>query len=152
MAHSAHTSGSAGNKSLSTLASAFKFKNLVTPWSDSESRFVLNRDFAKLHEDSWGKSMTIEEQGWRDSQEAMDLAVDVMVADDDRSNPESETGPGCYPLDPSVLFRGERRWIRKDYIRMYDFCDQWYEQVTGMGSRANRPAPSVVITGQSGVG
>jgi len=80
------------------------------------------------------------------------LAMEVMVADDDYSNPESETGPGCYPLDPSVLFRGKRRWIRKDYIRMYDFCDQWYEQVTGMGSRANRRAPSVVITGQSGVG
>ena len=44
-------------------------------------------------------------------------------------------------------------WIRKDFMRMYDFCDQWYERVTGsMVSRANKQAPSVVIVGQSGVG
>jgi hypothetical protein len=142
----ARTSGSAGDKSLSTLASVFQYKDLVATWS----KFSTHPRYAKLHEEFWGKSMTIEEQEWRDSQEAMDLAMEV--ADDDDSNPESETGPGCYPLDFRIHSRGPRLWIRKDFIRMYDFCDQWYEQVTSMGSRANRQAPSVVITGQSGVG
>ena len=76
--------------------------------------------------------MTIEEQEWRESQEAMDLAMEV--ADDDESNSESETGPGCYPINFCTHFRGSRTWIRKDFIRAYDFCDQWYEQVTGMRS------------------
>lgn len=149
----AHTSGSGsvGDDSLSTLDSVFQYKELVATWSKSNNyRGYYYRTHAKLHEQFWGKSMTIEEQEWRDSQEAMDLAMEV--ADDEDSNPESETGPGCYPLDSCIHIHGSRPWIRKDFIRMYDFCDQWYEQVTGMGSRANRQAPSVIIAGQSGTG
>jgi hypothetical protein len=145
----AHTSGFARDTSPSTLASVFRYKDLVEAWSKSRHQYYKGGGYAKLHEEFWGKSMAIEEQEWRDSQEATDLAMDVTVADGDDSNPESEAGPGCYPLD-FCIHKSLRTWIRKDFIRMYDFCDQWYERVTG--SRANKQAPSVVIAGQSGVG
>lgn len=146
-----HTSGSTSDRSPSTLASVFQYKDLIAAWT--KSRSDSSSGYAKLHEEFWGKSMIIEEQEWRDSQEAMDLAM--YVAGNDVGNPESETGPGCYPLDfcTHPQFRSLRTWIRKDFMRMYDFCDQWYERVTGsVVSRANKQAPSVVIAGQSGVG
>jgi hypothetical protein len=43
---------------------------------------------------------------------------------------------------------GSKLWIRKDYLRIYDFCESRCEYV---GSKLPR-APSVVITGQPGVG
>jgi hypothetical protein len=78
---------------------------------------------------------------WRNSQDAIEV---------DDSDPESETGPGCYLLDFQLGLWGSRLWIRKDYIRMYDFCNQWYGHVTSRDFR--HAAPSVVITGQSGIG
>ena len=155
----AHTSGSTSDTSLSTLASVFQYKDLVATWTKSRRTYQdfrsrsLSCRCAELHEEFWGKSMTIEEQEWRDSQEAMDLAM--HVADNDDGNPQSETGPGCYPFEICFqpCMRSLRIWIRKDFMRMYDFCDQWYERVSGsMVSRANKQAPSVVIAGQSGVG
>ena len=88
--------------------------------------------------------MAIEEQEWRSSQDAMDV---------DDKDPESETGSGCYPLDLQLELWGSRLWISKDYIQLYDFCNQWYENVTSKhhsrGTGMN--VPSVVITGQSGI-
>lgn len=47
----------------------------------------------------WGKSMAIEEQEWRYSQDDMEV---------DDSDPESETGPGCYLLDFQLGLWGSR--------------------------------------------
>jgi hypothetical protein len=103
--------------------------------------------YSKLHDKFWGKSMAIDEQEWRDSHEGR-----AMMDGDDDDDPESEIGPGCYPLELPMCPRCKRLWVRKDYIRLYDFCEQWYERVTGDNSRVDKKAPSVVITGQSGVG
>jgi hypothetical protein len=97
----AHTSGSTNDTSPSDLTSVFQYKDLVATWTKSRT----HQDYAKLHEALWGKSMTIEEQEWRDSQEAMDLVM--YVADNDDGNPESETDPGCYPLDFCILPRSQ---------------------------------------------
>jgi hypothetical protein len=128
-------------QSPSTLASVFKlkYKNSVLSWF--ESKLGECYPYSQLHAKCWGKSMAIDEQEWRNSQDAID------------SDPESETGPGCYPLDFQLDLWGSRLWIRKDYIRMYDFCNQWYGEVTSKDSRGNdKEAPSVVISGQSGIG
>ena len=81
--------------------------------------------------------MATEEQEWCNSHDPMEV---------DDSDPESETGPGCYPLDFQLDLRSSRRWIRKDYIRLYDFCNQWYEQATSK-RETGIGAPSVVIIG-----
>ena len=38
--------------------------------------------------------------------------------------------------------------VRPDYIRMYDYCNEHYQKA----ARRNERAPSVVITGQPGIG
>jgi hypothetical protein len=63
--------------------------------------------------------MTIKEQERRNSKDAM-LTTD----------PEIETGPCCYPLEFQFDPRDSRLWIREDGIRMYDFWNQWYEQLS----------------------
>jgi len=135
----------AHTESSSTLASVFKseYENSV-PSSWSSSKLEDYYPYSQLHAKYWGKSMAIEEQEWRNSQDAMEV---------DSSDPESETGPGCYPLDFQLDIWGSRLWIRKDYIQLYDFCTQWYGEVTSKGSRlTNMEAPTVVITGPSGIG
>jgi hypothetical protein len=127
-------------ESSSTLASLFKLKdeNSVSYWS--ESKLGECYPYSQLHAKYWGKSMAIEEQEWRNSQDAKEV---------DDSDPESETGLGCYPLDFQLDLWGSRLWIRKDYVRMYDFCNQWYD--SQHLEQTNIEAPSVVITGQSGI-
>jgi len=59
---------------------------------------------------------------------------------------DNEFGRGCYVLDIGMQgIRLKKIWVRADYVRMYDLCNEEYE-------KAERQAPSVVITGQSGVG
>jgi hypothetical protein len=76
----------APTESSSTLASVFplKYKNVASSWSKSKLRE--SHTYSQLHAKYWGKSMAIEEQEWRNSQD-----IDAMEVDD--SDPESETGP-----------------------------------------------------------
>lgn len=130
----------AHTESSSTLASVFKSKyDSASSWSTSKLGECY--PYSQLHAKYWGKSMAAEEQEWRNSQNDMEV---------DDSDPESETGPGCYLLDFQLGLWGSRLWVRKDYIRLYDFCNQWYGQATSGDFRYQ--APSVVITGQSGIG
>ena len=75
----AHTSGSAGDASLSTLASVFRYNDSVATWLKSPSQGLYYVDHVELHGKYWGKSMTIDEQEWRESQKAMDLAMTTTV-------------------------------------------------------------------------
>ena len=65
--------------------------------------------------------------------------------DEDEGN---EIGPGCGILDFGIPhLKPSRHWIRKDYIRLYKYCDEY------MTSSLDKDKhPSVVITGQSGIG
>jgi hypothetical protein len=128
----------AHTESSSTLASVCDSKYKSAP-SWSRSKLGEHYPYSRLRAKYWGKSMAIEEQEWRKSQDTMEV---------DDSDPESEIGPGCYPLDCQLDLWGSRLWVRKDYIRMYDFCNKWYGQVPS----GRYKAPSVVITGQTGIG
>ncbi|KAH9054177.1 hypothetical protein EDB87DRAFT_1689495 [Lactarius vividus] len=59
-----------------------------------------------------------------------------------------EIGPGCYILDLGTPdLRRSKLWIRKEYIRLYEYCNKYLES-----RRTEQVAPSVVITGQPGIG
>ncbi|KAI0255603.1 hypothetical protein BJV78DRAFT_1119377 [Lactifluus subvellereus] len=73
----------------------------------------------------------------------------MLGVDDDGEDTEAETGPGCYPLDfGDENYARSKIWIRKDYIRIYDRCEEFHNRMTHIRSIA----PSVIITGQPGIG
>lgn len=64
-------------------------------------------------------------------------------------NDESEVVRGCFALDlDNVGFAISKLWVRKDYLRIYDHCDSHCEDIR----RLEHLRPSVVITGQPGIG
>jgi hypothetical protein len=83
------------------------------------------------------KKIEDDAQRWRGSQPAMEDDVD------------NDIGPGCYVLDLNIELKCSKLWVRKDYIRIYDYCTMRHEE----GPRyVKQRARSVVITGQPGVG
>ncbi len=108
---------------------------------------------AQLHAKFWRKSMADEE--WRRPQKSVgdspggvtDESMDVDVDDD-------EIGPGSYILDIGIKgLSYSKIWIRADYIRIYDYCNDHYNRSMSIFLLSNKKeAPSVVITGQPGIG
>jgi hypothetical protein len=75
---------------------------------------------------------------------------ETLEVDKDDENTENQIGPGCYLLDVGVMDLGRSQlWIRKDYIMIYDRCEDIYNHIKYDESRI---VPSVVITGQPGIG
>ena len=90
---------------------------------------------SKFHTNYWNKSIDQDESKWVQAQ--------TKFMDTD----ESEVARGCFRLDLEHHF-DSKLWIRKDYLRIYDYCVDRYKYV-----RDNlHKAPSVVITGQPGLG
>jgi|SRR6267142_2943820 len=80
---------------------------------------------------------------------------ELQTPSDGQPVDESEIGPGCFALDLDVKsLRISGLWVRQDYIRLYNYCNTHYNNVWSH-SKPGRPppsAPSVVITGQPGIG
>jgi len=115
-----------------------------------------DEDLPQLHTKFWRKSMVSEEAEWRGSQKSVgddsgdmsDGEVDPMDVDMDEQ--DDEIGPGCYVLNMGIeTLPHSKIWIRTDYIRIYDYCSEYYELCRSLPHKA---APSVVITGQPGIG
>ncbi|KAI9434189.1 hypothetical protein H4582DRAFT_1856074 [Lactarius indigo] len=80
--------------------------------------------------------------------ESMDIDKDKEADEDEDESEGDETGPGCYILDLGIPdIRRSRLWVRKEYIRLYGYCNKYLES-----HRDDDIAPSVVITGQPGIG
>jgi hypothetical protein len=73
----------------------------------------------------------------------------TMEVDKDDENVGSEIDLGYYPLDFGIGDLGiSELWIRQDYIRIYNYCQEFYNKFLG-----KRPIPrSVFITRQLGIG
>ena len=101
---------------------------------------------SRLRDKFWGFSMKDEADEWhRDNPEDETLEVDK-----DDENTESQIGSGCYPLDFGIMsLTRSQLWIRKDYILIYNCCEEIYNYVKHDKSGI---APSVVITGQPRIG
>jgi hypothetical protein len=63
---------------------------------------------------------------------------------------DNEIDTDCFLLDFDIGLLGRSRlWVRKDYIRIYEYCNRYCEDVEDNGQHV---PPSVVITGQPGIG
>ncbi|KAH8996620.1 hypothetical protein EDB92DRAFT_1793737 [Lactarius akahatsu] len=76
------------------------------------------------------------------------MNVDKDDNADEGEGEGDETGPGCFIFKFGIpgIWRSELL-VRKEYIRLYEYCDKYLES-----RRNNQKPPSVVITGQPGIG
>ncbi|KAH9006497.1 hypothetical protein EDB86DRAFT_2795089, partial [Lactarius hatsudake] len=74
--------------------------------------------------------------------------VDKDENADEGEGEGDETGPGCFILKLGIpgIWRSELL-VRKEYIQLYEYCDKYLES-----RRNDQKPPSVVITGQPGIG
>ena len=94
---------------------------------------------SRLHTKYWGKGIDQDESKW--------VGKRAQLPDID----ESEVVRGCFPLDLDVDgFMVSKLWVRKDYIRIYDYCISHCEDTRN--DQDQHLAPSVVITGHPGCG
>jgi hypothetical protein len=64
-------------------------------------------------------------------------------------NKDNDIIPGCYLMDFGLEGLGNRRiWVRADYVRIYDYAEFHYNKK----SYPPNQAPSMVVTGQPGIG
>jgi hypothetical protein len=98
---------------------------------------VSDHPLEELHRKFWGQGV----QDWPGN-ESMDVDED-----EDAGYEGDEIGPRTGILDIGIQnLEQSKLWIRKDYFRLYEYCNKYLES-----SREHMP-PSVVITGQPGVG
>ena len=65
--------------------------------------------------------------------------------EEDKDDPDD---PDCFTLDHGIQILGHSKlWVRKEYIRMYKYCDEFLETNRNKGT-----PPSLIITGQPGIG
>jgi hypothetical protein len=115
-----------------SLAPLFCDKSIADLWHKLE-----NKDkFSQLHSKFWGNKIEDEAAEWRGSNPTVD-------------DPSNDIGPYCHVLNLGIDISFTRLWVRNDYIRIYDFCSTL---IAGHPTYLGRKAPSVVITGQPGIG
>lgn len=108
----------------------------VTPWRKLPALSPLT----KLHDKFWRKNIDEDRSKWEKEEGGGGAPMEVEGSD---------VGPGCFVLDLGIeSFRISRLWVHKDYIRLYDGCNTHFNEISNM----NVPPPSVVITGQLGIG
>jgi hypothetical protein len=123
-----------------------------TPWHKLASK----NPISEFHSKYWGQSIDQDESEWRAKQaddqptQPTDNMADDQPAQptDDMDVDERQPVLGCFSLNLDIRLRPSRLWVREDYVRLYDRCDAYYNEA--MGLVHNRP--SVVITGQPGIG
>ena len=114
-----------------------------TPWLKLEDSEPLSQLYAKY----WGRPIQGDEPELQTPSEGQPM--------EDHED-KSEVGPGCFILNLGIKpFSITRLWIRRDYIRLYERCNEHDNDVRESELQlegAPRIAPSVVITGQPGIG
>jgi len=110
---------------------------ILTPSGEplEEMKFLYNNHpLAQLHSKFWGMSMEVEESEWRRTQTPYESQLEVH--------------PGCYVLDIGIKHLPFLKvWIRAEYIRIFDYVERHYNH-----DRVHNLAPSIVVTGQPGIG
>ncbi|KAH9995526.1 hypothetical protein BJV77DRAFT_223386 [Russula vinacea] len=103
-------------------------------------KFSKGHLLAELHATYWGK---------KDTEDHQQLSDCELSEDDDIIN-------GCHVLNINnqAIKMGNNIWVRAEYIRIYDFLLDFYNQKAGpMGdSFMSKQSPAAVITGQPGIG
>jgi hypothetical protein len=116
-----------------SLASVFRRTSASVSWSKLED----DHELSELQSKFWGKKIEDDAKEWRKSHPTV------------RVDHTNDIDAGCYGLDLGTEdLRCSKMWVRKDYIRIYDFCSRQVKEASSTPDLA----PSVVITGQPGVG
>ena len=94
--------------------------------------------------------MVDDEEEWRSKQKSNeDTSGKGSYCEADCMDIDNEDRRGCYVRDISIMgVKEERVWIRAEYMRIYDHCNERYQVVALLDEQA----PSVVITSQSDIG
>ncbi|KAI0293197.1 hypothetical protein BC826DRAFT_1015754 [Russula brevipes] len=93
---------------------------------------------SKLHSRYWQDDIADSRRDWWRSQQG-----ETTVG-------RNEIDEECFVLDFNMHDdQCSRLWVRKDYVRIYDHCDQHFKDTM---KHLGHGAPSVVITGQPGIG
>jgi hypothetical protein len=124
------------------------YDSIIPEYGPQWTRILDSEPFTRLHAKFWDASMQDEERKWRETQSKdVPMNVEVPTAEVDE---EDETGPGCYILRlPWTRGTTKTIWIRQEYIRVYDFCEKY---LNFCGTNSLQETPSVVVTGQPGIG
>src|SRR5579863_2664224 len=91
----------------------FKPEQPKVPWPMADA----SHDFSNIHAKFWGVDIHEDEVKWLLTQPEGQL-MDVDG---------SEVGPGCFLLDLEVPIVSNV-WVRKDYLRIYDECQKYYDR------------------------
>ncbi|KAI9442568.1 hypothetical protein H4582DRAFT_1295642 [Lactarius indigo] len=86
----------------------------------------------QLHRKFWLQSM-------QDVPENESMNIDKNKEVDDDKDEGDETGPGCYKLGICIPDIWPDLWVRKEYIRLYEYCNKYLE--------LHRNAPIACLTG-----
>jgi hypothetical protein len=125
------------------------YDSIIPEHGPQWTRILDSTSFAQLHAKFWGADLQEEETRWRKTQSEdvpMNVDVDNETAEEED---DDETGPGCYILRLPDIAGANAIWIRQEYIRVYNFCEEYLKFC-----RTNllQEPPSVVVTGQPGIG
>jgi hypothetical protein len=143
-----------------SLASIVSFPGRIRRWDKLED----NENLVKLHAKFWGKSMVQEEVSGQST------SVPGEREDDDTDESiEDDTKTGYVLVLDNKAIPNKRIWVRvsalhweklglysrtlqADYIRIYDFLVNRWQDNDDRQKYERQRAPSVVITGQPGIG
>jgi len=115
----------------SSYADVFRHGKPETPWP----KLMSSDDLSNLHAKFWGKRIDQDELEWRQRQ------ADQLK--------ENHVLPGSFVLNLGTdQIVSSSTWIRREYIQLYDRCNEHCNKAIRLGSRP----PSVVITGHPGIG
>jgi hypothetical protein len=103
------------------------------------NRLEPSATYSQLHFKFWGVDIATSRRDWWRSQKGK-----ITIG-------RNEIDEESFALDLDMPnFQRSRLWVRKDYVRIYDYCNKRFEHEREHPSRD--VAPSVVITGQPGIG
>ncbi|KAH9034849.1 hypothetical protein EDB85DRAFT_2087937 [Lactarius pseudohatsudake] len=112
--------------------------DLKNPKSALITRLFDSHSLVQLHRKFWLQSLVPEN-------ESTNLDKDEDPDEDEGEG--DETGPGCCILNIGIPDIWPNLWVRKEYNRLYEYCNKY------LGSHCDDATPpSVVITGQPGIG
>ena len=93
----------------------------------------------QLHHKFWvqgdyDKALNVEDEG------TTEVDGGAAEADDD-------VGPECHILDSGIPDERSKLWVRKEYIRMYKYCEDHFKPGPYVFQ-----SPALIVTGQPGIG
>ena len=113
-------------------ASVFRDESESSQWT----KLGDHNAYSQLRSKFWGKRIEVDAREWRNRN-----IMDIGPADD--------IGAECFALNLGIIdIQYSKLWVRQDYIRIYDHCVKRHARPPAIEGTA----PSIVITGQPGIG